>query len=137
MAIPPAVTWAVSGGGTIDAGGLFTAGATTGGPHTVTASSGGVSDTASVTVVSQPPTIASAASANPNPVTATTTAVSGLGADDGREAGLTYTWSSTGPAPLAFNVNGTNAAKNATATFAAAGSYVITLTITDGQGPTA
>ncbi len=50
----PAVTWSVSGGGTISSAGVFTAGAAPGGPYTVTASSGGVSGTASVTVTAPP-----------------------------------------------------------------------------------
>ena len=51
----PTFTWSVSGGGTISASGLFTAGSTAGGPFTVTAASGSVSGTASVTVTSTPP----------------------------------------------------------------------------------
>ena len=43
LAAPPALTWAVSGGGTVSAAGLFTAGTTVGGPFTLTASSGGKS----------------------------------------------------------------------------------------------
>lgn len=55
MAPQPTFNWAVSGGGTItNPGGLFTAGTTTGGPFTVTASSGAVSGTAAVTVTSAP-----------------------------------------------------------------------------------
>src|SRR5260370_36147573 len=50
----PTFTWSVSGGGTIDSSGLFTAGATAGGPFTVTAASGSVSGTASVTVTATP-----------------------------------------------------------------------------------
>ena len=46
----PAFAWSVSGGGTIDPSGVFSAGSTTGGPFTVTATSGGVSGTASLTV---------------------------------------------------------------------------------------
>ena len=46
----PSFTWTVNGGGTITSSGLFTAGSTAGGPYTVTASSGGVNVTASVTV---------------------------------------------------------------------------------------
>ena len=46
----PAVTWSVSGGGTIDATGLFRAGSTPGGPFTVTATVPGKTATASVTV---------------------------------------------------------------------------------------
>jgi hypothetical protein len=51
------LTWTVSGGGTIDAGGLFTGGASAGGPFTVTAASGGVSGTGSVTLSSTPTTV--------------------------------------------------------------------------------
>jgi hypothetical protein len=50
----PAFTWSVGGGGTISASGLFTAGSTAGGPFTVTAASGTVKGTASVTVTSLP-----------------------------------------------------------------------------------
>jgi hypothetical protein len=44
LATQPTFTWTVSGGG------LFTAGTTAGGPYTVTAKSGSISGTASVTV---------------------------------------------------------------------------------------
>ena len=48
---PASFTWSVNAAaGTISQSGLFTAGATAGGPFTVTASSGGVNGTASVTV---------------------------------------------------------------------------------------
>lgn len=50
----PSFTWSVAGGGTISAAGLFTAGGTAGGPFTVTAASGSVNGTASVTVTSPP-----------------------------------------------------------------------------------
>ena len=57
-----------------------------------------------------------------------------LGADDGGESLLTYTWSVVGTAPAAvpFSANGTNAAKAVTATFAAAGNYTLRATISDG-----
>lgn len=54
MTAQPAFTWSVSGGGTISASGSFTAGTTAGGPFTVTATSGSVSGTASVTVTGSP-----------------------------------------------------------------------------------
>jgi hypothetical protein len=50
LSSPAPVAWSVSGGGSISASGLFTAGATSGGPYTVTASAGGKQGTASVTV---------------------------------------------------------------------------------------
>jgi hypothetical protein len=134
----PTFTWSVSGGGTISSSGLFTAGTTAGGPYTVTAQSGGVSGIASVTIatVNQAPTIATPASASPNPVTGTTTTLSVLGADDAGEANLTYTWATTGtpPASVTFSPNGTNAAKNTTATFTKAGSYTLQVTVADQPG---
>ncbi len=48
----PTFTWSVSGGGTISSSGLFTADATAGGPFTVSAVSGAVTGSASVTVTS-------------------------------------------------------------------------------------
>jgi hypothetical protein len=80
------------------------------------------------------PTVAAPAAATPNPVTGTTTALSVLGADDGGESSLVYTWAVVGtpPAAVAFSANGTNGAKNVTATFAATGSYTFRATISDG-----
>ena len=137
----PTFTWTVTGGGTIDANGLFTAGATGGGPYAVTAQSGGTSGTAtvSVSVPNAAPTIATPAAASPNPATASTTALSVLGADDGGEANLTYTWTTTGtpPASVTFSANGSNAAKNTTVTFTKAGSYTFQVTVKDQANLTA
>jgi hypothetical protein len=47
-----AIAWSVSGGGTIDNTGKFTAGSSTGGPFTVTAATGGINGTATVTISS-------------------------------------------------------------------------------------
>ncbi len=80
------------------------------------------------------PTVASPATATPSTVNAKTTSLSVLGTDAGGEANLTYTWSSTGPAPVTFDVNGTNASKHAVATFSAAGDYTFTVTITNAGG---
>ena len=85
----------------------------------------------------QPPTIAKAASAAANPVSGATTALSVLGADDGGEPNLTYTWSCSGPAGVTFSVNGPNRAKNTTATFPSAGRYTFQVTIADAGGLTA
>jgi hypothetical protein len=141
LATQPSFTWSVSGGGTISSIGLFTAGASAGGPYTVTAASGDIIGTASLTI-SQPnagPTIATPAAANPNPVTAATTALSVLGNDDGGEPNLTYTWATTGtpPAAVSFSANGTNAAKATTATFTKAGSYALQVTVKDQGNLTA
>jgi len=134
MTISP--TWTVSGGGSISSAGLFTAGAVAGGPFTVTATSSGRSGTASVNVINAAPTVATPASATPNPVTATTTQLSVLGADNAGENTLTYAWATTGtpPASVTFSANNTNAARHTTVTFTRAGTYAFTVTIRDAQG---
>jgi hypothetical protein len=134
----PVVGWAVSGGGSINTAGSFTAGTTAGGPWTVTASSGTLRGTAQVTVTAAnaAPVIASA-SAAPATVSATTTALTCSASDDGGAANLSYAWSATGPAAVAFSPNGTNAAKASTATFTRAGAYVITVIVRDAGSLTA
>ena len=89
--------------------------------------------------VNNPPTIATVAFASPSTVTGSSTALSVLGADDGGEANLTYTWTTTGtpPASVSFSANGTNGAKNTTATFTAAGSYSFQVTVKDQGNLTA
>ncbi len=88
----------------------------------------------------QAPTVATAAAATPNPVTAVSTALSVLGAYNGGESNLTYTWAATtlptGAAAPVFSAKGTNAAKNVTATFSKAGTYGLTVTITNPAGQT-
>jgi len=54
LSIQPSFNWTVTGGGTISGSGLFTAGASVGGPYSVTATSGSVSGSASVSVVNTP-----------------------------------------------------------------------------------
>jgi polygalacturonase len=134
MAPLPIFAWSLAGGvGSINSSfGLYTAPATAG-TATVRATAGSVSGTATVTIG---PTIATPAAANPNPVTTTSTALSALGADDGGEANLSYSWSDTGPSGVTYtgNTNGNNAAKNITANFTQAGSYNFTVTITDSGG---
>src|SRR5207244_13461132 len=93
---------------------------------------------ASVTIGNSAPTVSVGAAASPNPVTAgTTTDLTVLGADDGGEAHLTYTWAVTsGPSGVTFSANGTNAAKSSTATFTQAGTYTFQVTISDQDGLT-
>ena len=88
-----------------------------------------------LTGINGAPTVATPATASQNPVTGTTVSLSVLGADDGGESLLKYTWSAVGspPAPVTFSANGTNAAKNVTATFAAGGTYTLRATISDGS----
>ena len=81
-----------------------------------------------------PPTVATAAHIVSR--TNTTVSLAVLGADAAGEASLKYTWSLLGSAagPVYANVNGSNAAKNLTATFTAAGVYTFQVTITDPAG---
>jgi rhamnogalacturonan endolyase len=123
--------------GTVYGGGLYIAG-TTSGSVTVTASYFDAANNATKmastnVIVDAAPTVATAASASPNPVNGITTNLSVLGADDGGESSLTYTWATIGspPASVGFSANGTNAAKNTTATFSEAGTYSFQATVTD------
>ncbi len=83
------------------------------------------------------PSIVTAAAASPLSVNATTN-LSVLGADVGGESTLTYTWAATtlpsGAQAPTFSDNTDNTAKNTTATFSAAGTYDLTVTITDAVG---
>ena len=132
---PATVAWAVSGGGAISAAGVFTAAAAAGGPHTVTATANGKSGTAMLTVTAgTAPTLATAARATSASITTRSVGVSVLGADNGGEAALTYTWESAG---VSFAPNGTNAAKSSTATFLSPGTYPLLVTVRDATGLTA
>lgn len=82
----------------------------------------------------QPPRIVRGASAAADPAGAGRTALSALGADDGGEPSLTYTWSCRGPADVTFSVNGPNRAKNTTATLPTAGRYTFQVTAADVGG---
>ena len=128
-------TWTATAG-SIDNNGLFTA------PYasatvTVTATSGLVSGTATVTVDNAAPTVAARGGRSVNRY-GTTSELSVLGADDAGESNLTYTWLATnkpgGAADPTYTDNGTNTAKNTTATCFQAGNYTFQVTITDMGG---
>jgi hypothetical protein len=84
------------------------------------------------------PGVATTAGATPNPVAGTTTNLSVLGSDPAGESTLTYAWSvlsePAGAVAPTYSVNGTNAAKNTTATFHQAGNYTFQVTIRDASG---
>jgi len=138
MSSQPIFVWSqASGIGSIDSNGLYTAPYGVG-SASVTATSGTVNGSASITVVNAAPTVATAASAIPGTVTGVSTALSVLGADDGGESNLIYSWSvltkpAGAPAP-SFSLNGSNAAQDTSATFGEAGNYVLEATITDAGG---
>ena len=85
-----------------------------------------------MTVVNAPPTVVVPAAATP---VGTTVVLSALGADDGGEANLIYTWAATSTpdgATPAFAANGAHAARSTVATVDAAGAYAFAVTISDG-----
>lgn len=130
--------WAVSGGGTIATNGQFTAGMTPGGPFMVTATAGGFTGSAMLTVVGNgAPVITQAARATPSLVTGTTTALTVRATDDTGEPGLIYTWNATvAPAPVTYSRNASNAAKDTVVTFTQAGTYEFVVSVLDGAGNT-
>jgi hypothetical protein len=101
------------------------------GDPAVEAKSGSISGSATV-YVDPPVTVATPASATPNPVIGTTVNMSVLGGYGGTAGAalLMYTWSAVGPAAVTYSANGANAAANTIATFTQAGSYTFTVTIT-------
>ncbi len=84
------------------------------------------------------PTVAIPAQASPTSINGTSTNLSVLGADDGGESNLVYSWQAVNEAPtgVSFSSNGTNAAKNTIATFTRAGKYTLKVTISDGVSTT-
>lgn len=135
--IPANIDWSTARG-VIDDAGLYTAPVTAGG-DTITAAVGAVSASTTVNVLGGVPIVVTPAGAAANPVFNNMTALGVLGGDEGGEANLTYTWSVVGtpPAPVTFSANGTNAAKNAAATFSKPGDYRLLVTIAAGGGATA
>ena len=139
LSVQPSIAFSLGSGsaGSITSAGLYTAPGSSGGSATVIATYGTLTDTANVTVNNNAPAVATAAAASPGTVTGTMTNLSVLGTDGGGQAALTYTWSATGPAPVTFTANGTNAAQRTIAVFSAAGTYVFTAAITNAAGLTA
>ena len=147
MSPQPAFSWSVSGGGSIDQAGLFTAGTAGGGPYTVTASSGSVSGTASVTVttpqtltsIAVTPPSASVAVGSTQQFTATeldqngnpmatqpssySWGVSGGGSING--SGLFTASAAGGPYTVTASASGLSGTASVTVTQAAAGDFTI------------
>ena len=140
MSPQPTFTWSVSGGGTINSSGLFTAGSTAGGPFTVTAASGSVSGTASVTVTSPPPPPDFTISANPTSLSLVQGAsgTSTISTTVVGSAGTVGLFVSGVPSGATGTLNPTSVAAGSSSTLtvnagtAAAGPYTLTVTGTEG-----
>ena len=90
------------------------------------------------TPVNAAPTLAASAAALPAVLTGYSTTLNVMGADDGGESNLTYTWNviakpSAAADPL-LQRNGSNAAKSTMIGFFLTGSYTLRVTITDVEG---
>jgi autotransporter-associated beta strand protein len=113
---------------------------TLGNGYTLIASDGGLSSatSAAFNITADLPLVATPAAASASPVTGQTVSLSVLGGDPTGEANLIYTWStstlSSGASSPTFSANQTNAAKNTTATFSSAGTYVFLVAITNASG---
>ena len=133
-----ALTWGVDKGGGCDANGLFTALSTYAGPSIVTATSGTVHASKTITVASVPVVTAITGTAN---AAATQIALALQATDSAGQSGLTYSWTAQvdgGPASyITFSNNYSNAAASTTATLNVAGTYVITGTATNANGQSA
>jgi hypothetical protein len=134
MPAPAEVAWAAFGSGSISSTGLYMAGATLGGPFQVRATVGSLSRAADVTVSSGgAPVFTREATAQPALVVGRTTQLRAQADDASGPAGLTYTWSAQGPAPVSFTANGTTAARATQATFASVGRHTLTVTAQNAQ----
>ena len=119
---------------------------------TGTASAGWYVDSISLTgggnITNQAPAITTAASSSSvetvtDPDTTVYQVLRGTGStftvaasDDGGEPALIYSWSSTGPAPVFFQTNGSNAAKTSAGSFEATGDYIVSVAVRDAQNLT-
>ncbi len=118
--------------GTIDSTGQYTAPSIGAGLVTVTATDSTNNITGSSTLnFAALPTVTAAASAAQTTITGTFVDLTVSGADASGEPNLTYTWAATTDSPegTSFSDNGTNTAKNTTATFTQAGTYDLQVTI--------
>ena len=130
---PQDFIWGVSGGGTIDANGLFSAQITVGGPFILSATYGPLTAFDIVSVVS-PPRILAPVTAAQNPVTGTTVSLYVTADDDLGDGNISsYQWSAQGSqAAPDFTPNYTS--PTTTATFSEAGHYIIQVQVFNLQG---
>jgi hypothetical protein len=86
-----------------------------------------------------PPPVLTVPTANPNPVTGTSTTLSVTATDPNPGAALSYTWSVfSGPTGVTFSSNnGTTTGNSVTAMFTQAGTYVFQVTASDQFGGSA
>jgi hypothetical protein len=138
MTLGGTVQWLATGGGTVDATGVFHSSSGLGGPYEIRATQMGQVASALVTVSNGgAPFFPTTPTATPNVVTGRTTQLLAAAEDDLGESALSYHWEATGPAPVSFAPNDGHSARQATATFSEAGAYTLTVTATNATSKTA
>jgi hypothetical protein len=130
-------SWSVSGGGSINNAGLFTAGGAEGGPYTVTATSGILSATATVIIVNNPPTISNIADRVVAQNVATGPLAFTIGDAETDASALVVTATSSNQillpdANLALDGSGANRTLTATPATNQTGTATVTVTVNDG-----
>lgn len=133
MLAQPQVTWSVTGGGSVDGAGVFTAGAEAGGPHTLTASASGFTANATVAIANTAPTV-SIQSPGIRPVGLPDLSNSLLlvAAADDAEVEPAIQWSQVS-GPSGGRADFENATSASTGVrFPVAGTYVLRITVSDG-----
>ncbi len=87
---------------------------------------GGTGNDVVLTIANIPPSLTSAANANPSPATATLPVTFSVGASDGNNDTLTYTWN--------FGDGTQGTGSSVMHTYATPGTYIASVTINDGRG---
>ncbi len=133
----PSLTWSTTGGGEVNASGVFTAAASEGGPYTITATAGSVSATASVTVINNTPTMTDLTDVTVREGKPTAARAFTIG-DVETAAGSLAVSGASSNATLVPNANitfgGSGASRTVTVTPASGqtGTATITITVSDG-----
>lgn len=137
---PPAVSWAVTGGGSIDAAGVYMPDGVSTGLFEVSAVAQGQTASTYVTVLQNAAPEISAVSAAPSSVTlpgGTTLTATAADLDGFPGTPLVYSWSlGSGPAAVTFTPNNSAAAASSTVAFTAPGTYVFHVNVNDGYSTT-
>ncbi len=133
---PPSVTWAVTGGGSIDAAGVFMPDGISTGLFEVSATASGNNASTYVTVLqNEAPEISEVTAAPSNLALPSGTTVNAAASDPDGFPGnpLVYTWSlGSGPAAVTFTPNNSAAAASSAVAFTAPGTYTLHVNVTDG-----
>ena len=133
MLAQPQVAWSVTGGGSVDSAGVFTAGVTPGGPFTLTASASGFSADATITIGNTSPMVdITSPGISPVGLPDITDSLQLVATASDAEVTPSIHWSQvSGPAGAqAVFADATSASTSVR--FPAAGTYLLRITVSDG-----